>query len=63
MKAHRRSTLRTAVERALLERDRREIASVERLMKLLHVGEQPRKRRGSPPQRTERTQRNPKGTP
>jgi hypothetical protein len=55
MRTHRRSTLRTAVERALLERDRREIASIERLMKVLHLEEQRRKRRSSP----QRTQRNP----
>ena len=35
MRTRRRSALCAAIERALLARDRREIASVERLMKAL----------------------------
>jgi len=55
MRTHRRSahsTLCNAIERALLARDRREIASIERLMKALHIEE--RAQRNTPPQRTRR---------
>jgi hypothetical protein len=37
MKPRKRSTLRTTIERTLLERDRREIASVERLLKAFRI--------------------------
>jgi hypothetical protein len=40
MRTHRRPSLRTAFERALLERDRREIAAVERLLKVLRIESQ-----------------------
>jgi hypothetical protein len=54
MRTHRRSTqstVRRAIERALLARDRREIASIERLMKALHLDT----RKNSPPRRTLRS--------
>ena len=54
MRAHRRSTLCATIERALLERDRREIASIERLLKALHLEEQTATQKHSPPQRTPR---------
>jgi hypothetical protein len=41
MRTHRRSALCATIERALLARDRREIASVERLMKALRVEARP----------------------
>jgi hypothetical protein len=37
MRTHQRSALCTAIERALLARDRREMASIERVMKMLRV--------------------------
>jgi len=37
MKTRKRSALRTTIERTLLERDRREIASVERLLRALRI--------------------------
>ena len=37
MRTHRHSALCTAIERALLARDRREIASIERVMKVLKI--------------------------
>jgi hypothetical protein len=45
MRTPRRSPLRAAIERALLARDRREIASLERLMKALKVKETPTRTR------------------
>jgi hypothetical protein len=45
MTTHRRSPWRAAIERALLARDRREIASLERLMKALKVKETPTRTR------------------
>jgi hypothetical protein len=43
MRTHRRSALCTAIERALLARDRREIASIERMMKVLNVERRPQR--------------------
>ncbi len=37
MRSRKRSTMCAALERALLARDRREMASVERLMKIFRV--------------------------
>ena len=37
MRTRKRPTVRTTIERALLERDRREIASVERLLEALRI--------------------------
>jgi hypothetical protein len=42
MKTRKRSALRTAIERTLLERDRREIASVERVLRALRIESQPK---------------------
>ena len=47
MRTHKRPAVCTAIERALLERDRREIASVERLMKALRI-EPPRRKAPAP---------------
>lgn len=58
MTTHRRSGLRESIERGLLERDRREIAWIEQLMKALQVETQPARRKNAPPPRTRRTPRN-----
>ena len=45
MRTHRRSELRAAIERALFDRDRREIASIERLIKALKLKQTPTRTR------------------
>jgi hypothetical protein len=53
VRTHKRPALCATIERALLERDRREIKSVERLMRALHIDAN----ENSPPRRTPRTLR------
>ena len=48
MKTRKRSALCTTIERALFERDRREMASIERLLKALKIEARQDKRAASP---------------
>jgi hypothetical protein len=51
MRTRKRPGLRNTIERALLERDRREIASVERLMEALRLEPPPPKTTARPRRR------------